>query len=81
MDPHGFDILCHYTFGNEMLVFEKANIPWIQWLNPYLSVKTVPKTSPMSSRDKHLLENLVNRSYFRQDAPKEWLYWRSLMIQ
>lgn len=62
LDPHGFDILCLYTFSNPMSMYERNNVPWIRWLG--LVVEPNKTGVPLTTKEVALIENMKTRSYF-----------------
>ncbi|CAD8136325.1 unnamed protein product [Paramecium octaurelia] len=70
MDPHGYDILQQYAFGNAYTSHELNNIPWIQWLNSYfpLDQLQIKKKNKLNQREIQLLEQIKSNT----NLPEEW---------
>ncbi|CAD8076546.1 unnamed protein product [Paramecium sonneborni] len=70
MDPHGYDILQQYAYGNQYSSHELNNIPWIQWLNSYFSIVQfqIKKKNKLNQREIQLLEQITNNP----NIPENW---------
>ncbi|CAG9321339.1 unnamed protein product [Blepharisma stoltei] len=85
-DPHGFQILCTYTFGSFKLSGEcdSLALPFSHWLGIHFG-DCQGNPLPLTNGDIKLIEKLVDRSQFKQlpnsYQNRRFLQWKDSLIQ